>query len=131
MAIKRVGFVGWRGMVGTVLMERMREENDFADITEAHFFTTSQSGQAGPDVGQGATVLKDARDIEALKAMDAIVTCQGGDYTKEVFGPLRDAGWDDGQILEVNQIIGYFNYVNRIAEGLGVQLEEAGDVDGA
>jgi aspartate-semialdehyde dehydrogenase len=94
MAIKKVGFVGWRGMVGTVLMERMREENDFADIAEAHFFTTSQTGQAGPDVGQGATVLKDARDLDALKAMDAIVTCQGGDYTMAVFGPLRASGWD-------------------------------------
>ena len=88
MAIKRVGFVGWRGMVGTVLMERMRAENDFADIAEAHFFTTSQTGQTGPDVGQGPSVLKDARDLDALKSMDAIVTCQGGDYTNEVFAPL-------------------------------------------
>ena len=94
MAIKKVGFVGWRGMVGTVLMERMREEGDFADIAEPVFFTTSQVGQAGPDVGQGAAPLQDASDINTLKAMDVIVTCQGGDYTKEVFGPLRDAGWD-------------------------------------
>lgn len=93
MAIKRVGFVGWRGMVGTVLMQRMAEENDWADIAEPHFFTTSQTGQAGPDVGKGAAPLLDATDIDTLKTLDVIVTCQGGDYTKQVFGPLRDAGW--------------------------------------
>lgn len=93
MALKRIGFVGWRGMVGSVLMDRMREENDFADIPEAVFFTTSQAGQAGPDVGQGAAPLQDANDIDALKSMDVIVTCQGGDYTKTIYQPLRDAGW--------------------------------------
>lgn len=93
MAIKRVGFVGWRGMVGSVLMDRMREENDFAHIDEAVFFTTSQTGQMGPDMGNGAAPLQDANDISALKSMDAIVTCQGGDYTKSVFPALRAAGW--------------------------------------
>ncbi|RXZ44217.1 aspartate-semialdehyde dehydrogenase [Crenobacter cavernae] len=89
----RVGFVGWRGMVGSVLMQRMREENDFAVIDEPVFFTTSNVGGAAPAVGKEVPALKDARDIDALKQMDAIVTCQGGDYTSEVFPKLRAAGW--------------------------------------
>lgn len=88
----KVGFVGWRGMVGSVLMQRMREENDFNGI-EPVFFTTSQAGQAAPDVGQGASLLQDAKDLDALAACDAIVTCQGGDYTAEVYQPLRDRSW--------------------------------------
>ncbi|MFZ1576219.1 MAG: aspartate-semialdehyde dehydrogenase [Chromatiaceae bacterium] len=91
--MNRVGFIGWRGMVGSVLMGRMLEENDFAAIPEPIFFTTSQVGQPGPDVGQGSVPLRDAADIEALAAMDAIVTCQGGDYTKVVYPKLRAAGW--------------------------------------
>jgi aspartate-semialdehyde dehydrogenase len=91
--MKRVGFVGWRGMVGSVLMGRMLEENDFAGIEEPVFFTTSQVGQAGPDIGREIPPLKDATDIEALKQMDVIVTCQGGGYTNEVFPQLRNAGW--------------------------------------
>lgn len=91
--MKRVGLVGWRGMVGSVLMQRMREENDFAEF-EPVFFTTSQAGQAGPDVGKDVPPLKDAKSIDELKAMDVIVTCQGGDYTKEVYPELRKAGWD-------------------------------------
>lgn len=89
----RVGFVGWRGMVGSVLMQRMREENDFAVIDEPVFFTTSNVGGAAPNVGRDVPPLKDARNIDELKAMDAIVTCQGGDYTTEVYGALRAAGW--------------------------------------
>ena len=91
--MKRVGFVGWRGMVGSVLMDRMREERDFDLIDEPVFFTTSQVGQAGPDIGKDIPALKDANDIAALCEMDAIVTCQGGDYTKQVFAELRQAGW--------------------------------------
>jgi len=90
--MKRVGFVGWRGMVGSVLMQRMREENDFTGI-EPVFFTTSQAGKPGPDVGKDVTSLKDANSIDELKAMDVIVTCQGGDYTKQVYKSLLDAGW--------------------------------------
>ena len=89
----RVGFVGWRGMVGSVLMQRMLEENDFAVINEPVFFTTSNVGGAAPNVGRDVPPLKDARNIDELKAMDAIVTCQGGDYTTEVYGKLRAAGW--------------------------------------
>ena len=92
--MKRVGFVGWRGMVGSVLMDRMREEKDFDLIDEPVFFTTSQVGQAGPDIGKDIPALKDAADLDALMQMDAIVTCQGGDYTKQVFAELRKAGWD-------------------------------------
>ena len=89
----RVGFVGWRGMVGSVLMERMLAENDFADI-EPIFFTTSNVGGQGPAIGKDIPALKDAKDIKELAAMDAIVSCQGGDYTKAVFADLRAAGWD-------------------------------------
>ena len=75
--MKKTGFIGWRGMVGSVLMERMREENDFAHV-EPIFFTTSQAGQVGPDVGVEIPLLQSAFDIEALQQMDIIVTCQGG-----------------------------------------------------
>jgi aspartate-semialdehyde dehydrogenase len=91
--MNRVGFIGWRGMVGSVLMQRMRDENDFANIPEPVFFTTSQVGEAGPDIGKDTPPLKDANDINELKAMDAIVTCQGGDYTKAIYDDLRAAGW--------------------------------------
>ena len=91
--MKRVGLIGWRGMVGSVLMQRMREENDF-DLFEPVFFTTSQVGQAGPDIGKDVPPLKDAKDVDELKAMDAIITCQGGSYTEEVYPKLRAAGWD-------------------------------------
>ena len=97
MEINKVGFVGWRGMVGSVLMERMREENDFAGIQEPVFFTTSQVGKAGPSSdmvgGKEIPPLIDAMDITELAKMDAVVTCQGGDYTKAVFDKLRSSGW--------------------------------------
>ena len=91
--MKKVGLIGWRGMVGSVLMDRMREENDFAHI-EPIFFTTSQAGQVAPDVGVEVPLLKSAFDIDVLKEMDIIVTCQGGDYTKEVYPQLRKEGWN-------------------------------------
>lgn len=89
----KVGFVGWRGMVGSVLMERMQSENDFADI-EPVFFTTSNVGGAAPAVAAGLPQLKDAYSVEDLKQLDAIVTCQGGDYTSEIFPKLRSSGWN-------------------------------------
>ena len=89
----KVGFIGWRGMVGSVLMQRMLEENDFA-VIEPQFFTTSQVGGKGPNVGKETPALLDAKDIHALKSMDVIVSCQGGDYTSEIFPLLRNAGWD-------------------------------------
>ena len=91
--MKKVGLIGWRGMVGSVLMDRMREENDFAHI-EPIFFTTSQAGQVAPDVGVEVPLLKSAFDIDVLSEMDIIVTCQGGDYTKEVYPQLRKEGWN-------------------------------------
>ena len=90
--MRNVGIVGWRGMVGSVLMGRMKEEKDF-DHIEPVFFTTSNIGGKGPDVGKGASALKDAKSVDELKKMDIVLTCQGGDYTKEVYPKLREAGW--------------------------------------
>jgi len=90
--MKRVGLVGWRGMVGSVLLQRMREEDDF-DLIEPVFFSTSAVGGAGPTEG-GGVPLKDGRNIADLRAMDIVITCQGGDYTNEVFPLLRAAGWN-------------------------------------
>ena len=90
--MKRVGFVGWRGMVGSVLMQRMREEKDFA-LVEPEFFTTSQIGGKGPDIGKETLPLKDAYNIDELKAMDIIISCQGGAYTTTVYEKLRQVGW--------------------------------------
>ncbi|OYD26004.1 aspartate-semialdehyde dehydrogenase [Oceanimonas baumannii] len=91
--MKKVGLVGWRGMVGSVLMSRMVEEGDFSRIDPV-FFTTSQAGQPAPNFGKDAGTLQDAYDIEALKALDVVLTCQGGDYTKDVYPRLRAAGWN-------------------------------------
>ena len=88
----KTGIVGWRGMVGSVLMERMRAERDF-DSIEPVFFSTSQAGGEAPDVGRGPGVLHDATDLGALAACDVILTCQGGDYTSAVHPQLRAAGW--------------------------------------
>ena len=87
-----VGFVGWRGMVGSVLMERMIAEGDFKGF-EPVFFTTSNVGGAGPSIGLAIPPLADARDLAALSAMDIIVTCQGGDYTNDVYPKLRGQGF--------------------------------------
>lgn len=93
MGLSQVGFVGWRGMVGSVLIDRMLAEKDFDKIATPTFFSTSQVGQPGPDVGKPIADLQDAHDISQLAQMDVIVTCQGGDYTKRVYEPLRAAGW--------------------------------------
>jgi aspartate-semialdehyde dehydrogenase len=87
----KVGLIGWRGMVGSVLMQRMREEKDFEYI-EAVFFTTSDVGGNAPAEARGVP-LKDAYNLDELKAMEAIISCQGGDYTSEIFAKLRTAGW--------------------------------------
>lgn len=88
-----VGLVGWRGMVGSVLIDRMQAEGDFA-LIEPVFFSTSNAGGKAPSYAKNETTLKDAFDIEALKKCDIILTAQGGDYTKEVFPKLRAAGWN-------------------------------------
>lgn len=90
--MKKVGIVGWRGMVGSVLMERMSSQNDFQKFTPV-FFTTSQAGQPAPDVGQGASALIDAFDLDTLMDMDIVVTCQGGSYTEAVRPKLAERGW--------------------------------------
>jgi aspartate-semialdehyde dehydrogenase len=91
--MKVVGLVGWRGMVGSVLMQRMRDEGDFADI-EPVFFTTSNAGGAAPKMAKNEATLKSATDIGELSKCDIIISCQGGDYTTEVFPMLRAAGWN-------------------------------------
>ena len=88
----RVGLVGWRGMVGSVLMDRMLAEKDF-DLIEPVFFSTSNAGGAAPAMAKNETKLLDGNDVNALKACDIIITCQGGDYTSEVFPKLRATGW--------------------------------------
>jgi aspartate-semialdehyde dehydrogenase len=90
--MKNVGFVGWRGMVGSVLMQRMVEEHDF-DYINPVFFSTSQAGQEAPTFGGKTGILQSADNIDALKALDIIVTCQGGDYTSEIYAKLRATGW--------------------------------------
>ncbi len=89
----KVGLVGWRGMVGSVLMQRMRAEKDF-DLIEPTFFSTSNAGGDAPDVGQSATKLQDANSVEALAEQNVIITCQGGDYTNGVHSQLRESGWE-------------------------------------
>lgn len=91
--MRLVGLVGWRGMVGSVLMQRMQQEGDFAHI-EPVFFSTSNTGGKAPAMAKNETTLKDANDIDALKKCDIIITCQGGDYTSEIFPKLRAAGWN-------------------------------------
>lgn len=90
--MKKVGLVGWRGMVGSVLMQRMQQEKDFA-LIEPVFFSTSNAGGAAPSFAKSNEPLKSAGDISALCAMDIVLTCQGGDYTKEIYPKLRAAGW--------------------------------------
>jgi aspartate-semialdehyde dehydrogenase len=91
--MKLVGLVGWRGMVGSVLMQRMQDEGDFAHI-EPVFFTTSNAGGAAPAMAKNETTLKDASDIAALSKCEIIISCQGGDYTSAVFPKLRASGWN-------------------------------------
>lgn len=91
--MKRVAFVGWRGMVGSVLIDRMKAEGDFGLDFAPTFFTTSNVGGAAPDVGRASGPLRDASDVSALAEADIVITCQGGDYTTDVHPRLRAAGW--------------------------------------
>jgi aspartate-semialdehyde dehydrogenase len=88
-----VGIIGWRGMVGSVLLERMRAERDF-DLIEPVFFSTSQAGAAGPDIGRKTPPVQDAHDLKALARLPMLISTQGGDYTQAVHGKLRESGWD-------------------------------------
>jgi aspartate-semialdehyde dehydrogenase len=92
MSMLRAGIVGWRGMVGSVLVQRMREERDF-DHIEPVFFSTSQAGGKGPDIGTPLEPVKDALDVGELKKLPVILSCQGGDYTNEIYPRLRRGGW--------------------------------------
>lgn len=89
----RTGFVGWRGMVGSVLRERMTQEGDWAGL-DTTFFSTSNAGGRAPDVGQSALTLAGAADLDALGDQEVIITCQGGQWTKDIHGRLRERGWD-------------------------------------
>ena len=89
----KVGIVGWRGMVGSVLLQRMQQENDF-ELIEPTLFSTSQAGQNGPVIGTRPTVLEDAHNREALATMDVVITCQGSDYTRDLHTLLREGGWN-------------------------------------
>ena len=93
--MKKVGFIGWRGMVGSVLVKRMIEESDFSEF-DSYFFSTSQVGQKNPEwnINYKNKTLIDAFDIQELSKMDIIMTCQGGDYTNKVFSKLRDSQWE-------------------------------------
>jgi aspartate-semialdehyde dehydrogenase len=91
--MQKVGFIGWRGMVGSVLMERMMAEDDFKGF-EPTFFSTSQVGEKGPSIGRDTPALQDAFNFTALSKLDIIVTCQGGDYTNGVYDKLRIDGWN-------------------------------------
>jgi aspartate-semialdehyde dehydrogenase len=93
MIMLKVGLIGWRGMVGSVLMERMLTENDFNRF-KPFFYSTSQVGQNGPDIGNKTTVLLDANNIKTLSDMDIILTCQGSDYTNKVYPQLKSSGWN-------------------------------------
>src|SRR5688572_33016791 len=88
-----VGLVGWRGMVGSVLLDRMQAEGDF-DLIEPIFFSTSNAGGNAPPMARNETRLHDAYDIDKLKRCGVIITTQGGDYTNDVFAKLRAAGWN-------------------------------------
>ena len=88
----KVGFVGWRGMVGSVLMDRMRNEEDF-NLFDFFFYSTSQAGTKAPDIGREQTTVGDAFDLESLRTMDILLSCQGGDYTGKVHSELRKTGW--------------------------------------
>ncbi|MBP1739422.1 MAG: aspartate-semialdehyde dehydrogenase, partial [Deltaproteobacteria bacterium] len=126
----RTGFVGWRGMVGSVLMERMLAEKDFKAY-EPVFFTTSSVGGKGPDVGIEIPPLRNAFDLDLLASLDIVVTCQGGDYTQKVYPELRKKGWKGYWVdaastlrMEKDSII-VLDPVNRkvIDEGLGAGIK--------
>jgi aspartate-semialdehyde dehydrogenase len=90
--MKEVGIIGWRGMVGSVLLDRMRQEKDF-DLIAPTFFSTSQAGVAGPQVGSSASTVHDANDIAALAKLPMLISTQGGEYTQAIHPKLRAAGW--------------------------------------
>ncbi len=93
MTMRRVGLIGWRGMVGSVLVERMRAEGDFA-LVEPQFFSTTQAGAAGPEIGRATGPVDDANDVAALSRCEVLISCQSGDYTEAIHPKLRASGWN-------------------------------------
>ena len=114
MAKPKTGLIGWRGMVGSVLVERMRTEGDFAHIEPA-FFSTTQAGARAPDAGGDAATVGDAHDLDALARCDILVSCQGGDYTEAVHPKLRARGWRGHWIDAASQL--------RLADGAVIVLD--------
>lgn len=106
--IRRVGFVGWRGMVGSVLLDRMQKEGDLNYVEKLVLYSTSQAGLRGPKIANAQPHLADAMDLECLSTQDVIISCQGGDYTQKIHTPLRDMGWqgywlDAASTLRMNE----------------------------
>ncbi len=126
-----VGFIGWRGMVGSVLMQRMREMDDFKLVSPV-FFSSAKPAPKVPDIGRDVPAVQDAHDIEALKRLDVLVSCQGGDYTNEIHPKLRAAGWqgywiDAASALRMNsEAVIILDPVNRdvIDQALGGGLKD-------
>ena len=129
MQLHRVGFVGWRGMVGSVLLERMREEDDFALIDEPTFYTTSQAGRPGPDIGREVKPLVDARDIDSLSKLDVIVTCQGGSFTSDVHQKLRQRDWK-GYWIDAASTLRMAEQSTIILDPVNLPVIEQGLADG-
>jgi len=123
-----VGFIGWRGMVGSVLMDRMRTEGDFQHI-DGTFFTTSNVGGEGPDVGQGKKKLLDAKDLDALAKHPVLVSCQGGDYTTEIYPKLRARGWS-GYFIDAASTLRMNDDAVLILDPVNLDVIEQGLRDG-
>jgi aspartate-semialdehyde dehydrogenase len=124
----KVAFVGWRGMVGSVLLDRMREERDFDGI-DCSFFTTSNVGGNGPDVGQGSRPLGDAKDVAALERFEVVVSCQGGDYTTEIYPKLRGKGWQ-GYYIDAASTLRMKDEAVLILDPVNLDIIEKGLRDG-
>jgi len=120
----RVGLIGWRGMVGSVLLERMREERDFEDLEPVFFSTSNAGGDAPAEAGSGAT-LKDATDLRELTSCDVLVSCQGGEYTAEVYAPLRMKGWR-GYWIDAASILRMSDEAVIVLDPVNRQVIEAG-----
>jgi aspartate-semialdehyde dehydrogenase len=119
----RVGIVGWRGMVGSVLVQRMREERDF-DHLEPVFFSTSQAGGKGPAIGKPTESVKNATDVAELKKLPVIISCQGGDYTSQVYPKLRQEGWN-GYWIDAASALRMHDDAVIILDPLNLELIEA------
>jgi aspartate-semialdehyde dehydrogenase len=120
----RVGMIGWRGMVGSVLMERMTAERDFEGVAPT-FFSTSDAGGTAPDVGQGPSKLADAKDLTKLAAHDVLISCQGGDYTTEVYPKLRQQGWS-GYFIDAASTLRMTDEAVLILDPVNLDVIEAG-----